>query len=198
MKIWNRIRENLFVKNILLAAIIVATLSAGVLWWLNIYTRHGKAVIVPDVKGLQEQEAVSFLKKKALLYEVVDSAYVKNARPGSVAEMTPQAGTKVKENRIIYLTINAFTPQTFAAPEVRNLSQRQARAMLNAIGFESVNVELVPGEYQELVVGLQCQGRNISVGDRLPTNSVLTLIVSSGVSEIFEDTIPIQENQDEF
>ena len=195
MKIWSSIWGNIFVRNVLLAFTIILLLIIITLGWLNVYTKHGKAVVIPDVKGLQVQEASVFFEKNALRYEIVDSAYIKNAKPGSIVEMIPQAGTKVKENRIIYLTINAFSTQTLVAPEVKDLSQRQALAMLKAIGFENIDIELVPGAYQDLVVGLQCRNREVSTGERLPIDSWLTLVVSSGsnAEEYFPDSLDIKE-----
>ncbi len=46
-------RQNRFFwANILAMAVVVVGLLFGVLKGLDIYTRHGEAVIVPDVKGM--------------------------------------------------------------------------------------------------------------------------------------------------
>ncbi|MGL4293405.1 MAG: PASTA domain-containing protein, partial [Bacteroidales bacterium] len=48
---------NIFVRNLLLLAIVTALLIWGVLLWLDSYTMHNQAILVPDVKGLQEEVA---------------------------------------------------------------------------------------------------------------------------------------------
>ncbi len=196
-KNWKFIVKNIYIKNLLLAALIVVVLVTIVLWCLSIYTQHGKAVDVPDVKGLQVEQASSFFEKNKLRYEVIDSAFIKNAAPGSIVEITPKPGTKVKEGRIIFLTINAFSVQTFILPSVRDLSQRQALAMLHAIGFGNINVEYVPGEYRDLVVGLRYKGREVVAGEKLPVNSRLTLEVSSGSGPVLSDSVIIEGTPEE-
>ncbi len=198
-KFWNLIWKNVLVRTILLAVLVLILLVWLVLCWLNVYTQHGKAVTVPDVKGLKVEEAAKFLDKNTLRYEVIDSAFIKNAAPGSIVEMSPKAGTRVKESRIVYLTVNAFSTQMFTIPEVRDLSQRQATSMLSAIGFENVNVQSVPGQYRDLVVGLKYSGREVKTGEKLPANSRLTLEVSSGQVPALEeaDTAVIEGTSEE-
>ncbi len=198
-KIWNFIRKNSYVRTLLLAAVLLTALILIVLAWLDIYTQHGKAVEVPDVKGLQVEDAAPFFENKSLHYVVVDSTYFKNVAPGSIVEVIPQPGTKVKLGRTIFLTINSFSSQMYIVPEVQDLSQRQALAMLQAIGFESVQIRSVPGAYRDLVVGLEYKGRNINPGERIPANSRLTLLVSSGHEEIIfsNDSIIANDNTEE-
>ncbi|MDR3060981.1 MAG: PASTA domain-containing protein [Dysgonamonadaceae bacterium] len=196
-KFWNFIWSNPYIRNILVAMGILFALVIITLWIISIYTQHGRAVVVPDAKGLQVEEAAPFFEKNTLRYEVIDSSFIRNAAPGSIVEMMPQAGTKVKENRIIYLTINAFSTQMFTIPEVKDLSQRQAIAMLSAIGFEHLNVEMVDGIYRDLVVGLKANGKVVNAGDKLPIKSRLVLLVSSGNTSTESDSIMIETTSDE-
>ncbi len=161
MKILKSIINNIFFKNLGLAALILILLITCVLWWLSSYTLHGEAVIVPDVKGLQMESAIPFLKKAQLRYEVVDSMHVKNAQPGSIVDLIPRPGSKVKLNRIIFITINSSSTETFSMPEVKDLSQRQALAILKAAGFENINIELIPSLHKDLVMGIEFKGREI-------------------------------------
>ena len=47
------IRQNrYFWVNLIAMAVVVVGLVFGVLKGLDIYTRHGEAVVVPDVKGM--------------------------------------------------------------------------------------------------------------------------------------------------
>ncbi len=197
MKIFKKIFQNIFVINFGLAILILAILTGGVLWWLNIYTHHGEAVVVPDVKGLQEKDAAPFFQRVELRYEIVDSMYVKNAKPGSIIEVTPPAGSKVKADRIIFIKINSFLVETFILPELKDLSQRQALAMLKVAGFENVRVKQVPSPYKDLVLGIEYNGREINAGERLPAASSLVLKVSSGeFNEDDSDSLNNPENNE--
>ena len=44
--------KNPYVLNLLLAVVVACALVFGTLKWLDSYTRHNEAVVVPDVKGL--------------------------------------------------------------------------------------------------------------------------------------------------
>lgn len=194
MKSWKSIFNNIYLKNVLLAVAIIVLLVFGVLWWLDIYTRHGRSVIIPDIKGLQVGEAEVILRENTLTFEVVDSVFNKDVAPGAILETVPPMGTKVKEHRKLYVTINAFNSQTAVIPEFKDQSQRQAIAKLNSIGFKSIEVKYVPGAYRDLVVGLEFNGREVNPGQRLPVESRLLLLVSNGSNfhEGSEDSLEME------
>lgn len=191
MKVWNFLKNNIYAKNIFLAILVIIVLFLGLNWWLNEYTRHGQAVVVPDVKGLSMEEATVFFDNVNLRFEVVDSVYNKNTTPGAIVETIPTAGTKVKEHRNIYITINAKTSRMAIIPEVKDQSLRQAIAKLNAVEFKDVQVKSVEGAYKDLVLGLQYKGRDLNAGERLPLDSKLVLLVSDGAQSMdeFDDDI---------
>ncbi len=180
--------NNIYVKNILLAIIILLVLVFLVLKWLDSYTKHGSQVMVPDVKGMQVAKAAPFFEQKALNYVVIDSTFVKNKVPGSILETIPPVGTNVKEGRTIYLTVNSHTAQMLTVPAVKDMSQRQAMAILKSIGFESVEIKTVPGAYRELVLGLETRGKALDPGGHVPADTPLSLLVSSGEEEIVFST----------
>jgi hypothetical protein len=192
--------SNIYVKNALIAVIVVIILIFIVLCWLDIYTNHGKQVAVPEVKGLQVADAAPFFEQRALNYVVVDSVYVKNKTPGSILDMVPPVGTNVKEGRTIYITINSHSAQMLTIPEVKDMSQRQALAMLTSLGFESVRVRTVPGDYKDLVLGLENGRQALYAGDHLPADALLFLLVSSGERDPFsleEDGDTVELNDEE-
>ena len=186
---------NVYVKNLLLALATVLLLIFLVLSWLNVYTKHGKEVVVPEeVKGMQVAEAAIFFKKATLNYIVIDSIFYKNRPIGSIVETVPPVGTRVKEGRTIYLTVNSGTARMLVVPAVKDMSQRQAITALNALGFESVQIKLVPDAYRDLVLGLESRGSSLSPGSRISADTPLTLLVSSGEGEVLPDsTVTISE-----
>ena len=186
--------KNPYVFNLLLAVVVACALVWGTLEWLDSYTRHNEAVVVPDVKGLKVEEAEEFFRTNNLRYNVIDSVFSKEVKPGAIVELVPSAGSKVKEGRIVFITVNAVTSQMATIPEVEDLSFRQAYALLRARGFQNVEVEYVPGDYKDLAVGVLLHGRSLQKGEHIPLNAPLTLRVSSGEGEILIDSLGLPDD----
>ena len=187
-----------FVKHPLVINLVVAfCVTIGIIYaalcWLDIYTKHNEAVVVPDVKGLRGEKAAAFFESNGLKYDVIDSVYSKQVSPGAIVELVPEAGSKVKEGRIVFLTINAESAQTSAIPEVEDLSYRQAYALLQSKGFENIEIEYVPGDYKDLAVAVEAHGRTLHKGERVALETKLVLVVSNGEAEVEEDSLNLGE-----
>lgn len=175
-----------FWVNIAIMVVVVILLLFIVLKGLDAYTRHGEAVAVPDVKGMTLDEASKMFRNQGLTCVVTDSNYVKNKPAGIILELKPAAGQKVKEGRMIYLTINTLDVPLRVVPDVAdNSSVRQAQAKLLAAGFKLNNVQLVSGE-QDWVYGVKYQGRPLTTGDKIPLGAALTLMVGNGMNDSLE------------
>ena len=147
---------------------------------LSVYTRHNKAIIIPDVKGLLLADAFVFLENKGLRYELIDSVYTKDVKPGAIVDIIPAIGSKVKKGRILYITINAHTVQMAAIPNIKDFSLRQGEAQIHAQGFTSVEIKYVSGPYRDLIIGVALQGKDLNPGELVPLTSELILKVGSG------------------
>ena len=174
---------------------VVILLLFGVLKWLDVYTRHGEAVVVPDVKGMTVGEAEMLLRNHGLVCVVSDSNYVKNKPAGSILELNPSAGQKVKEGRTIYLTINTLDVPLRLVPDVAdNSSVRQAQAKILAAGFKLSESELISGE-KDWVYGVKYKGRQLNMGDKVPVGATLTLLVGDGETQVQDsDSLEIVED----
>ena len=186
------ILKNIFIRNLLGLILVSILLTVTILIWLSYYTQHGEAVEVPDIKGMSVEKAEPFFAGRNLKYLVIDSVFIKNAVPGSIAETTPSIGTKVKRGRTIYLKIISCLPPLIALPDVKDFSQRQALAMLRSLGFESVGTKMVPGAYMDLVLGLESKGVAMDAGQRVSADTPLSLLVSSGS----DDIVPLDDPVD--
>ena len=181
-----------FWLNLIAMMAVVILLLFGVLKWLDVYTRHGEAVVVPDVKGMTVGEAEMLLRNHGLVCVVSDSNYVKNKPAGSILELNPSAGQKVKEGRTIYLTINTLDVPLRLVPDVAdNSSVRQAQAKILAAGFKLSENELISGE-KDWVYGVKYKGRQLNMGDKVPVGATLvgdgeTQVQDSDSLEIVED-----------
>ncbi|MDR0536638.1 MAG: PASTA domain-containing protein [Tannerellaceae bacterium] len=180
-----KVKPGLLITNLLLAIAITFALIYGVLKWLDSYTLHNQGVTVPDIKGLPVSEAARFLTDRGLRYNVIDSVYSRNAKPGAVVEVSPTTGLKVKAGRIVYITVNAQGPQKAAVPAVKDLSFRQAYALLKAKGFEEIDVVYIAGAHKDLVISVELRGRALEEGERVQLTAPLSLIVSNGSAGAF-------------
>lgn len=166
--------------HLLIMAVILILAVVVALQGLKIYTRHNQAVIIPDVKGLSVKEAASFFENNGLQFSIVDSVYSKEHAPGVIVEMVPSVGSKVKEGRIVFVTINANNVQKAAVPDVADLSYRQALALVQSKGFTSVEVKHIPGLYKDLAIGIEMNGKRVTPGELMPLSSKLLLVVYDG------------------
>lgn len=179
--------------NLLAMVLVVVGLIYGVLAGLDAYTRHGQAVVVPDVKGMDVKEAAEVFRAKKLACAVVDSTYVKELRAGSILDYNPSAGQKVKEGRVIYLTINTLNIPLCQVPDVAdNSSLRQAEARLLVSGFKLEKIDTVPGE-KDWVYGVKYRERLLQMGEKVPTGAALTLMVGNGKDSLQVDSIALEE-----
>jgi beta-lactam-binding protein with PASTA domain len=110
-----------FIKNLAMAAVILAAVLILTLVWLNFYTRHGQAKAVPDFIGLNMEQTINLAKKSKLRYQIADSVYTTAVPRGCVAEQNPRPGFKVKKWRNIMMTLNAFNPEMTAMPNLIDL-----------------------------------------------------------------------------
>ena len=76
-------------------------------------------------------------------------------------------------------------------PEVEDLSFRQAYALLRARGFSSVEIEYVPGDYKDLAMGVELNGRTLLKGEHVPLTARLVLKVSSGDPNMLPDSLTL-------
>lgn len=191
-----KIISNIYVKNIFLMILAVIALICLILLSLKIYTRHNETVQVPDLKGLQVQDARPLVSSASLKCEIVDSLYHKDGIPGAILEQIPAGGSKVKEGRTIYLTIQNLAVPMVAVPDLEDASLRQSNTLLSTLGFTDITVVYIPSEYQDLVYAVEYKGVKLKAGQKIPQGSPLTLKVGDG-NKSFIDDVPIDSSANE-
>lgn len=162
---------------ILITALLLIMLSFLA---MNIFTQHGQSQEVPDIKGKPLREAIAILESEGLKWEVNDSVYNDTYSPGCVIEQSPKAFSKVKSMRTIYLTVTPFSPRLITLPNVKDMSARTGQSMLEGLGFRNIQVEMVPSEYNGLILGVSVNGKSISAGEKILLSSQITLQVGNG------------------
>ncbi len=176
----------------LLLMFLVGVVSFFLLsWGLDYYTRHNQKVIVPELRGMHINKAIEALKRIDLRYEVVDSIYDKKAKPNTVVELYPSVGNSVKPQRIIFIKIYSNSAPKISIPYLKDMSSRQAYALLRALGFESVTQKLVSGEYKGLSQGVTLEnGKELKPGERISRETPLILLITG---EILSDSLAVDD-----
>ena len=122
-------------KHLTAAAAIVVALVIGAVIFLNLVTKHGQELVVPDLSNLTIEQADSVAVAHEMVVDVTDSVYVKRMKRGAVYRQNPAPGSKVKSGRRISLTINAKNAKQITMPNLVGLSMRQAKAELLSRGL---------------------------------------------------------------
>lgn len=175
--------------NLLAMLAVVIVLPYLVLLWLDSYTHHGEAYSVPDVCGMQLEEAKELLRKNNLDLEIVDYKYKKGAAENEVVEQSPVANAKVKEGRKIMLTMSSSSKPMAVVPSVvDNSSLREAEARLKAAGFVIADVVTIKGE-KDWVYAVKYNGRELSNGESIPREARLVIVVGSGEEKVVEEVV---------
>jgi beta-lactam-binding protein with PASTA domain len=166
--------------NIAAMMAVVLIVMFGVKFGIDIYTHHGEAIVIPNIKNKSFEKAKAEIESLHLQIVVSDTGYVKNLPPDCILEQTPANGTKVKSGHIIYVIINSASTPTLAIPDViDNSSLREAEAKLTAMGFKLAATEYISGE-KDWVYGIKAGGRHVTAGQKVSVEQRLTIIVGNG------------------
>lgn len=167
--------------NILLAGVVLTTLAILYFYaYLPAITNHNESITVPNIEGMSYDRLEEFLGERNLRWEVSDSSYSDEYPPLTVLKQFPHAGSKVKENRKIFISINRINPPTVPIPDLVDRSVTNAEAVLRSNELKRGKIELVSGPFLNVVQGMKYEGRDIEEGERIPKGSVVDLVVMDG------------------
>ena len=187
--------------NLLAMAIVLVLLVVGAKFGIDIYTHHGEAILIPDIRHKSYADAKQILANEGLLIEVTDTGYVRTLPADCILEQSPQPGDKVKSGHVIYVIVNSGNTPTITLPDIiDNSSVREAIAKLTAMGFKVGPPQYIVGE-REWVYGATVNGRHVSAGERIPVGAVVVLQVGNGSRSADDSSIdyvePVYNNQQE-
>lgn len=177
------LKSKKFFLHLAIAIAVGFALLFGTFGWMNIYTHHGEALPVPDFKGLTLQEAEQLAKDKKLLIEITDSVFLPDKKRGSVIAQSPNPDFKVKENRSIFLTMNAFYPERVQIPDLIGVSIRQADSYLQTFGLKVGKIKYVPDIGKNVVLKQNYKGKLIKPGTWIEKGSSIDLVLGKGETD---------------
>ena len=177
------------VVNLLAMLAVAVVVPAGVLAWLDSYTNHGESHRVPDICGMQLDDAKEVLRKHNLDLEIVDYKYKKGAAENEVVEQRPVANAFVKEGRKIMLVMSSVNKPMVTLPSVTdNCSLREAEARLKASGLVVSGILQQDGE-KDWVYSVLCNGKELYNGESIARGSNLVLVVGNGNKPVRKESV---------
>ena len=193
--------SKVFLKQLALAILAIVVISFIMLQWLSFTTNHASFVEVPNLTGKSLETVQIELDDKDLRMEIQDSAKFNPKYPKySVIEQYPLAGTQVKEDRKIYLTLNPSGYRKVEVPNIVHRTFRQAKPTLEALGFVVGKISYVDDIGKDEVLSMSHNGESIATGDLLPITTKIDLVLGNGNrilenDNVLEDDNPILEEE---
>jgi beta-lactam-binding protein with PASTA domain len=169
--------------NILFALFLFFLVVFVFLGSLGFLTKHGKELQIPSVTGKAISEATDKLNAEGFDVEIQDSVYIDTIPPLTVTRQFPEAGSLVKINRTVYLTINRVDPPLISMPKLVG-SYRSAVATLKQYGLKLGDTTYRPDFAKNSVLGQIYNGQEIRAGAKVPMGSTISLVLGSGLSNV--------------
>ncbi|MGE5394571.1 MAG: PASTA domain-containing protein [Candidatus Saccharibacteria bacterium] len=173
------LKTRTFKVNALAAVGITILLILFVILFLRIYTHHGDSVEIPELKGKSMDQVANILEDKDLRYEIQDSIYSPDLPPGTVLDQFPKPGMKVKQHRMIFITLCAVSQEKIPMPQLTDISLRQAENLIENAGLTAGSIQYKPSEFPNLVLEQRINGKVIAKGELVPKGSRVDLVVGS-------------------
>ncbi len=183
--------------NIGLGGLFLAVIITLSYFGLDYYTRHGDAILVPNVLKMKPFEAEEKLSSMDLRMKINDTVYLDNMKPGVIVEQTPEANDDVKSGRIVYVKVNATSRQRVNMPKLTDCSLNLAKALLKNAGLVLGNVTKEYAEYgNNLVTDQRVGGRSIEAGEKVLKGTVVDITIIDSEMSPTSDSTSVSEPVD--
>ena len=149
---------------------------------LNAFTKSD--VQIPDLVGMEQNEAQSKVKELKLKYEKKSEEYNKDIPAGCIISQDPSyiENYKVKEGSTIKVVIS-LGKNVVKMPKAVGLSQSEAESKLNEVGLK-IEIE---EEYNNKVEAGYVIEQSVKENEEIDSGETVTLKVSKGIEKV---TVP--------
>jgi serine/threonine-protein kinase len=161
---------------IIVGSMLLAIFVIDVLIMPGVVSISRGTVKVPSVQGLTLEEGREKFFGASLLTEIKSWEYNDRIADSVILNQTPEEGTRVKKGRRIFVTVSKGK-ETTRVPEVKFMTERQAKAELRKFGFTPGDVKK---EFNDMVVANKVIGTDPACGTPLSREIQVDLIVSKG------------------
>ncbi|MFK7050490.1 MULTISPECIES: PASTA domain-containing protein [Flavobacterium] len=192
---WKRfILSFTFFKQLFFAFLIVSASLFIFMQWISFTTNHGQEITVPNLSKLTLEEAEEKLDELDLDYELLDTTDYNPAFPKlSIVQQDPKPGSKVKQNRVIYVKINAEEYAKVRLPDLIQKTYRQAVPTLNALGLSVGDTTYVPNLAKDMVLEMNINGKPIRPGQQVLKMTRINLVLGDGKIGFEEEDTDLED-----
>lgn len=178
-------------------AILAGLFFAGIFLFNKVLmpalVKQGTVVIVPDLRNSSEKEAQEMLGKLGLVMRVERSDYDAQVPVGFVVSQQPEANAGLKPGRSVGVVMSLGT-RVRMVPDLRGMSQRQARNLLQSNGLDIGRVARIQhvGDAREHVVATSPpvgdevhEGENVDIVLSVPGGANVFLMPDLTMQDLF-------------
>lgn len=181
MSLKNFLTSKVFFKHLAIAIGIVVVVIFLVLQWLGFATNHDQKIPVPDLRKMKVEQAAEALENIDLEYVVLDTVdFRPEFPPYSIVEQDPLPNVNVKEDRKVYIKVNAGKFSTIALPDLIQKTYRAALPTLKANGLEEGKKTYKPYLAKDVVLEMWQNGKKLKAGDKVMKASKIDLVLGDG------------------
>ncbi|CAM3997260.1 MULTISPECIES: PASTA domain-containing protein [Flavobacterium] len=188
MNVLNFLKSKTFLIQLAIAFVIVIVLGFVLVKFLDVKTRHGEEITVPDLSKMQiviADEKLKELGLELLLLDTVD--FRKDMPPFSIVEQDPKAKTTVKDGRKIYVKVNSGGFTDVLIPPFKDKTYRQMSANFKSLGLKEGRKTYRNYIAKDVVLGISINGKSLNAGDKIKKNSTIDFVLGDG-EDIFDGT----------
>jgi eukaryotic-like serine/threonine-protein kinase len=172
-----------FLTNLIVALVLGFAAVFIFFQLLDMITKHGDYIKVPQVKGQTIESAKKLLLSQGFQVEVQDSVYYDSLPKLSVVKQSPAPDELVKINRTVYLTINRAEAPLVAVPNFVGQTYRSVQLQLNTLGLKLGDTSSRPDFAVGSVLEQLYNGNNIVPGSKIPMGSSISLVLGGGIKQ---------------
>ena len=181
MSLRNFLTSKVFLKQLAIALGIIIVVAFAMLQWLKYTTNHGQEIPVPDLRKKTVEKAAEALEELNLEYIVLDTVDFKPEYPPyTVVEQDPLPKVTVKENRKVYIKVNAAKYNAVTVPDLIQKTYRQAVLNLKAVELEEGKKKYKPYLAKDVVLEMWQDGKKLKAGDKVQKMSKINLVLGDG------------------
>jgi len=169
--------------SIALAVGLVMVLIFGVNRFLAVYTHHAEKIPVPVLYGLEVPEVERLLDELGLRYEIRDSLFEEDKPRNAVLTQDPDTNEFVKEDRIIYISINASEIPKIRMPDLNHKNINQAIMIIESMGLKVGKIDTANDIMEDAVLEQKMNGKRIKANAEIVQGSVIDLVIGDGGNE---------------
>lgn len=168
--------EHPILKHLILMLAVSVVIIILIFLGLKLYGRHGDVCEMPDVMGLNIEEAQND-NSNGLRYVVIDSIFQSGDPGGTILMQDPKAGTRIKPGRKVYVTISSYSAEAPTMPHVSNtatiaISTLEKEGLLGKLYFR------VDESVAGAVLNRTYKGYEVQEGERLDPGALIDLTIA--------------------